>query len=118
MMKVAKPFSYCTSTNSVVNMLLCCSMVVCTICLDTSPKLSDLMNDVAAKLSAREWKTFGACCVLHNICQTLGDTFDEHWLESSQEPQDSLPALATPPVVTSTDASNIRRAIMLHFSNK
>ena len=60
----------------------------------------------------------GACCVLHNICQTLGDAFDEHWLESSQEPQDSLPALATPPVVTSTDASNIRRAIMLHFSNK
>ena len=58
----------------------------------------------------------GACCVLHNICQTLGDAFDEHWLESSQEPQDSLPALVTPPVVTSTDASNIRRAIMLHFS--
>ena len=49
---------------------------------------------------------------------TFGDAFDEHWLESSQEPQDSLPALATPPVVTSTDASNIRRAIMLHFSNK
>ena len=55
----------------------------------------------------------GACCILHNICQTHGDSVDEHWLETSQEP---LPAISTPTNVISADASNTRRAIMLHFS--
>ena len=44
------------------------SMFVCTISLDASPKLSDLMNDVAAKLSAREWKAFAVQLGLKYEC--------------------------------------------------
>ena len=35
----------------------------------------------------------GACCVLHNICQARSDSFDERWLETSQE---SLPVFSAP----------------------
>ena len=43
-------------------------------------KLSVCIDDVP--------EVIGACCILHNLCQTHGEVFEDTWLENETEPYD------------------------------
>ena len=56
-----------------------------------------------------------ACCVLHNICEVHGDSFNQEWVEGTKV--DSGPTLGIPTSTSSTgpNAENIRAALMRYF---
>ena len=57
-----------------------------------------------------------ACCVLHNICEIHGDTFNEDWMEGI-EAQENVCASAGATYTQSEDSAvNIRQAFMSYFS--
>ena len=53
-----------------------------------------------------------ACCVLHNICEIHGDTFNEEWLEDvdNQDIEGTHQAAAN-----SEDGDDIRSALIDYF---
>lgn len=56
-----------------------------------------------------------ACCVLHNICEVHGDSFNQEWIEGVEVHR------STPTSVASTShaggaAVNIRKALMSYFN--
>ena len=51
-----------------------------------------------------------ACCVLHNICEVHGESFDEEWLEGV----DSSATVTRPPV-SSMSGLSITEALMAYF---
>ena len=54
-----------------------------------------------------------ACCVLHNVCEVHGDTFNEDWLEGIESTTDINITDASSSQTTSGD--NIRQAFMAYF---
>ena len=57
-----------------------------------------------------------ACCVLHNICETQGDTFDDQWMEGTRRQERECDTNSTT-VQSEENAVTIRKAFMSHFSN-
>lgn len=54
-----------------------------------------------------------ACCVLHNMCEVHGDTFDDSWLEGTDNCNHTNTHELD--VAQPESASNIRHALMVHF---
>lgn len=57
-----------------------------------------------------------ASCVLHNICETQGDTFDDQWMEGTRRQESECDPNSTT-VQSEENAVTIRKAFMSHFSN-
>ena len=57
-----------------------------------------------------------ACCVLHNICEIHGDTFNEEWMQAVDEDHASNEQ-ATPTCNTSNtpDGHKVREALIKSF---
>ena len=53
-----------------------------------------------------------ACCVLHNVCEIHGDTFNENWSFDDEQPS----ATVTETSAGSNQGSAIRDALVTHFS--
>lgn len=54
-----------------------------------------------------------ASCVLHNVCEVHGDTFDEDWLESIESTTDiNITDVSSS---RTTSGNNIRQAFMAYF---
>lgn len=51
-----------------------------------------------------------ACCVLHNMCEVHGDTFNEEWLESGCGTSTAIVGSSL-----SESGMNIRQALMTYF---
>ena len=62
------------------------------------------------------WTCIGTC-VLHNMCEMLGDGFDQDWLEgiNVQESSHTSVSSTTPP--SEANAVRIRKAFMTYFTN-
>ena len=54
-----------------------------------------------------------ACCVLHNICEVHGDTFDDDWLNGVDNQEFESNSSCSNPVQSVTDTRN---AFIAHFS--
>ena len=55
------------------------------------------------------------CCTLHNICETHGETFHDHWLQSDGVfPQPQQPSLRAP---TRAQAERVHHALISYFSS-
>ena len=52
-----------------------------------------------------------ACCVLHNMCEIHGDTFNEEWLESVESSSDR--SIAVVGSSQSESGENIHQALIL-----
>ncbi len=52
-----------------------------------------------------------ACCVLHNICEIHGDTFDDDWLEESHSLRDLEEPCTPTDNSEEVDAQYIRQAL-------
>ena len=58
------------------------------------------------------------CCVLHNICEMHGDTFDESLLEGVETGHGTLATTTTASGVShSMSEVNVRQALMAFFPN-
>lgn len=58
-----------------------------------------------------------ACCILHNVCEVHGDTFNNHWLEYID--QYAQPEQSSPPGgsnVATPNSSDIRDALVKYYS--
>ena len=69
-------------------------------------KRNDVLIDDLPKLVA-------ACFVLHNICVTLGDSFDEDWMQDVTD-HHSVSGSSTSSVCNS--GKDTRKALMTYFS--
>ena len=58
-------------------------------------------------------KLVAVCCVLHNICETHGDNFDEDWMQDVTD-HHSVSSGSTSSVCNS--GKDIREALMTYFS--
>ena len=58
-------------------------------------------------------KLVAACCVLHNICETRGDSFNEEWM---QDVTDHHSASGGSTSSVSNSGKDIRKALMTYFS--
>ena len=58
-----------------------------------------------------------ACCVLHNLCETHGDSFRDTWMESTTNDTSSN-TFTSPATCTHESANNIRNAFMCYFSQQ
>jgi len=57
-----------------------------------------------------------ACCVLHNICEIHGDTFNDEWMQALNG--DSVPSEQETPITKNTrDGHDIREALVEYFCN-
>lgn len=59
-----------------------------------------------------------ACCILHNLCEVHGDTFNEAWLPDLEQESSTLPQPAPYPLITniSNDAKVIRNELVEYYS--
>ena len=58
-----------------------------------------------------------ACCVLHNLCEMRGESFNDMWLQN--EPDLQQPTTSSPPLSSScNDASIIRETLMKYLNSK
>ena len=55
-----------------------------------------------------------ACCVLHNICEIHGESFDEDWMQDVTS-QDSVNSPSTSSASSVDSDKSIREALMSHF---
>ena len=53
-----------------------------------------------------------ACCVLHNICEVHGESFDEGWMDGVR---DESSIVNSTPMTQAHSGHNTRQALMLHF---
>ena len=59
------------------------------------------------------------CCVLHNICEMHGDTFDENLLEGVETGHGTLATTTTASGVShSMSGVNVRQALMAFFQQQ
>ena len=58
----------------------------------------------------------GACCVLHNLCEVHGDSFEEEWMEGTSS-QESTPTSNNATAQSEASAVLIRKAIMTYFAD-
>ena len=56
-----------------------------------------------------------ACCVLHNMCEVNGDTFNEEWLEGVESGYDT--SIAVVGSSQSESGVNVRQALMVYFQS-
>ena len=57
-----------------------------------------------------------ACCVLHNICEIHGDTFNDEWMQALDG--DSVPSEQETLIINNTrDGHDIREALVEYFCN-
>ena len=59
-----------------------------------------------------------ACCVLHNICEAHGETFDEELLDNSFRSTCTCNSHVEVVQDRQSDAEAIRNALMVHFSEE
>ena len=52
-----------------------------------------------------------ACCVLHNICELHGETFDEQWMEGVEDQYRDCSLASTNPTQPAESAVTIRNAL-------
>ena len=57
-----------------------------------------------------------ACCVLHNICEIHGETFDDDWLEEALVAQQQQPHIATQDEDSITGPDTIRETLVQYCS--
>ena len=50
-----------------------------------------------------------ACCVLHNVCEIHGDTFNDEWLQAIDK--DCAPTEQVTPTSSTQDGHDVRRSI-------
>jgi len=57
-----------------------------------------------------------ACCILHNICEIHGDTFNDNWSvdDTLEQP---ISSSTTEMPARNNQGSEIRDALVTHFSN-
>jgi len=55
-----------------------------------------------------------AACVLHNMCEIHGDTFDESWITTENDNPETE-SMDVPS--TTTSSTTIREALIYHFNN-
>ena len=60
-------------------------------------------------------KLVAACCVLHNICEIHGESFDEEWMQGVE---DSVPANNISTVEVVESGKDIRQALTLYFNEE
>ena len=60
-------------------------------------------------------KLVAACCVLHNVCEIHGESFDEDWMQDVTN-HDSANSRSTCSVSADSSGKTIREALMSHFS--
>ena len=53
-----------------------------------------------------------ACCVLHNLCEIHGESFNDRWIEDNEYQQ---PTTATLPTSPSNSAQDIRNTLVQYF---
>ena len=53
----------------------------------------------------------GACCVLHNLCQTHCEGFDDAWLDTSSDCDNPQVSLTTDSTHATTSGENVRKAL-------
>ena len=58
-----------------------------------------------------------ACCVLHNICEIHGDTFDDQWMEGVQEQGGVCASGGSASTLSEESAKTIRKTFMSYFAN-
>ena len=58
-----------------------------------------------------------ACCVLHNVCEIHGDSFNDEWLQEVDSDQPDDNELATSVSVSSTSRSDLRTILMEYFKH-
>jgi len=58
-----------------------------------------------------------ACCVLHNLCEVHGDTFNEEWLQDSSLEDDSEPGITDDDNHHSNDGTSIRNLLVQYLSS-
>ena len=59
-----------------------------------------------------------ACCALHNICEVLGEAFEEEWLEGVVDDRNSRSSLGVSSTQEVESAVNIRTALMAYFNHQ
>ena len=52
-----------------------------------------------------------ACCVLHNVCEVHGETFDEDWMDPT-----SVNTVSTASTSLESSGQDVRQALMTYFS--
>ena len=57
-----------------------------------------------------------ACCVLHNVCELHGETFNDKWMEGVQERDYDCSSAGSNPAQAAESAAAIRNAFMSYFS--
>ena len=55
------------------------------------------------------------CCVLHNMCEVHGDTFNEEWLEGVESGYDT--SIAVVGLSQSESGVNVCQALMVYFQS-
>jgi hypothetical protein len=58
-----------------------------------------------------------ACCVLHNMCEIHGDTFDEQWMEGIRGQESMGTTASSSSTRPEESAINIRNTFMSYFAN-
>lgn len=60
-----------------------------------------------------------ACCILHNICEVHGESFNNGWLQNDSEMEYQQPASSPPASVTnSSTPNNIRNTLMQYLHSQ
>ena len=59
----------------------------------------------------------GACCVLHNMCEMLGDRFDQDWLEGIGARESTRTSDSSTTSHSKASAVRIRKAFITYFAD-
>ena len=60
-------------------------------------------------------KLVAACCVLHNVCEIHGETFDEDWMSDITD-NNSVNTVSTTSTSLESSGRDVRQALMAYFS--
>ena len=60
-------------------------------------------------------KLVAACCVLHNVCEIHGETFDEDWMSDITD-NNSVNTASTASTLLKSSGRDVRQALMAYFS--
>ena len=60
-------------------------------------------------------KLVAACCVLHNVCEIHGETFDEDWMNDITD-NNSVNTVSTTSTSLESSGRDVRQALMAYFS--
>ena len=57
----------------------------------------------------------GACCVLHNVCEIQGDSFDQEWMEGTGAQENTHSPNTSATSLSELSAVLIRKAFMTYY---